>query len=219
MTTFCPDLPAEADEHHRLSQAGLLRLVRAAQRELRLPGRGGQTSAAMSELLGVVYPAILAYCRIRLGPDTHRMFTADDVAQETAIALLTALPRYHDQGHSFLGYVYRIAENKVIDTRRRHGRDRSNPVASPPDGPQQGSSPEDHLLTKEFMARLHGLLRYLSDNQRGAVWLRVFEGLSPAEAAERLNTTPGSVRVAAHRALRRLRHLTPPADPLLKAPR
>ncbi|GAB3746612.1 sigma-70 family RNA polymerase sigma factor [Amycolatopsis oliviviridis] len=213
MTMSCIDAPANG------TNAELLRLAREARLDLSRPERGARTGQAVNELLRLVYPKILAYCRIRLGPDTYRMCTADDVAQETAMALLTALPRFHDQGTSFLGYVYRIAEYKVVDARRRHQRDRAKPVATPPERPQPGPSPEDHLLTEEFLARLHGLLRYLSDNQRSAVWLRVFEGLSAIEAAERLDSTPGSVRVAVHRALRRLRRLIPPSDPLVRAPR
>ena len=52
---------------------------------------------------------------------------------------------------------------------------------------------------------VEGLLATLSGRQREVVWGRLFAGLTSAEVAERLDTTPGNVDVIFFRAMRRLR--------------
>jgi RNA polymerase sigma factor (sigma-70 family) len=49
------------------------------------------------------------------------------------------------------------------------------------------------------------LLSALNERQREVVWGRLWEGLTSAEIAERLETTPGNVDVIFFRAMRRLR--------------
>jgi RNA polymerase sigma-70 factor (ECF subfamily) len=49
------------------------------------------------------------------------------------------------------------------------------------------------------------LLNTLPEKQREILRLRVVVGLSAEETAEAVNSTPGAVRVAQHRALSRLR--------------
>lgn len=49
------------------------------------------------------------------------------------------------------------------------------------------------------------MLDTLSDKARNIVILRVFVGLSAEETAEVVDSTPGAVRVAQHRALAQLR--------------
>ena len=49
------------------------------------------------------------------------------------------------------------------------------------------------------------LQQHLTDEQQTVVLLKVFGGLSTAEIAETLGKMPGTVRVAQHRALAKLR--------------
>ena len=51
---------------------------------------------AVSDLLDHLRPAVLRYCRARLGRVDGSYGSADDVAQEVCLAVLTALPRYRD---------------------------------------------------------------------------------------------------------------------------
>jgi len=57
--------------------------------------RSGDASA-VSDLLGHLRPAVLRYCRARLGRVDGSYGSADDAAQEVCLAVLTALPRYQD---------------------------------------------------------------------------------------------------------------------------
>jgi RNA polymerase sigma-70 factor (ECF subfamily) len=54
---------------------------------------------------------------------------------------------------------------------------------------------------------MNNLLDMLPDQQREILVLRVIMGLSAEETAEAVGSTPGAVRVAQHRTLRRLRSM------------
>src|SRR5690606_20643046 len=73
---------------------------------------------AMEDLLKGVHRLVHRYCRARLSRFPGAEHAADDVAQEVCIAVLSALPRYRDEGKPFEAFVYRIAANKVADVQR-----------------------------------------------------------------------------------------------------
>ncbi|MBW4720930.1 sigma-70 family RNA polymerase sigma factor [Saccharothrix sp. SC076] len=158
--------------------------------------------AAVDRLLRAVRPAVLRYCRARLG---GALPAPDDVAQEVCLAVLQALPRYRDQGRPFLAFVYGIAAHKVADAHRYGARNRVDPVAEVPDGPGAEAGPELVLLRGELSEEMARLLAVLPPKQREILLLRVVVGLSAEETAEAVESTPGAVRVAQHRALTKLR--------------
>ncbi|MGH4025455.1 MAG: sigma factor, partial [Pseudonocardiaceae bacterium] len=65
--------------------------------------------AAVQDLLRWITPLVVRYCRARVGRGDRTFASADDVAQEVCLAVLTALPSYRDQGRPFLAFVYGIA--------------------------------------------------------------------------------------------------------------
>lgn len=161
--------------------------------------------AAMERLLATIRPLVVRYCRARVGRQERTSASADDVAQEVCVAVITALPGYREQGRPFLAFVYGIAAHKVADAHRSSARNRSEPVADVPDEPTSGEGPERRLLQGELNARMARLIGMLPDKQREILVLRVIEGYSAEQTAETVGSTPGAVRVAQHRALARLR--------------
>ncbi|HEX8865853.1 MAG TPA: sigma-70 family RNA polymerase sigma factor [Lentzea sp.] len=160
---------------------------------------------AVERLLASVRPLVSRYCRARVGRNERAYASADDVAQEVCLAVLTALPTYRDQGRPFLAFVYGIAAHKVADAHRVSARNRSEPVAEVPDGPSLTVDPEENALLGSLSKRLGQLLESLPDKQREILLLRVVVGLTAEETAEAVGSTPGAVRVAQHRALAKLR--------------
>jgi RNA polymerase sigma-70 factor (ECF subfamily) len=65
--------------------------------------------AALAQVLASVRPLVVRYCRARVGSAERGQLSADDVAQEVCLAVMTALPRYQDQGRPFMAFVYGIA--------------------------------------------------------------------------------------------------------------
>ncbi len=160
---------------------------------------------AIERVLRWVRPLVLRYCRARVGG--HAFASADDVAQEVCLAVLTALPGYRDQGRPFLSFVYGIASHKVADAHRNAARNRADLVPELPERPELADGPEAQVLQNEITGRMAKLLHNLPERQREVLILRVVVGLSAEETAEAVDSTPGAVRVAQHRALSRLRNL------------
>jgi RNA polymerase sigma-70 factor (ECF subfamily) len=170
-------------------------LVRAAQAGDR---------AAVARLLIVVRPHVVRYCRARLGsPD--RSPSADDVAQEVCLAVLTGLPRYRFEGRPFLAFVHGVAAHKVIDAHRTATRGWRDHDVDIPDSEDRTEGPEQRALRTELSGELRRMLDELPDAQREVLVLRVALGLSAVETAALVGSTPGAVRVAQHRGLARLR--------------
>ncbi len=161
--------------------------------------------AAVERLLATVKPMVARYCRARLGRQERPAVSADDVAQEVCLAVLTALPAYRAQGRPFLAFVYGIAAHKVADAHRAAARNRAEPVPAVPDGPTSEPGPEQRAEQRELSELLARLLDVLPARQREILLLRVVAGLSAEETAEAVGSTPGAVRVAQHRGLNRLR--------------
>jgi RNA polymerase sigma-70 factor (ECF subfamily) len=170
-----------------------------------VPAAVGGDRHAIARLLASLSPLVVRYCRARVGRQERSFASADDVAQEVCLAVLTALPSYRDQGRPFLAFVYGIAQHKVADAHRAAARNRAEPVAEIPEEAGVEVGPEARALQGELNERMSVLLRVLPDKQREIVVLRVVVGLSAEETAEAVGSTPGAVRVAQHRALARLR--------------
>ncbi|MFY9807926.1 MAG: sigma-70 family RNA polymerase sigma factor [Pseudonocardiaceae bacterium] len=160
--------------------------------------------AAVERVLRSIRPLVVRYCRARVGGQEKTFASADDVAQEVCLAVLTALPSYRDQGRPFLSFVYGIASHKVADAHRSSARNRSEPVPEVPEVVDHTEGPEAQVVQAEFTARMARLLDTLPERQREVLMLRVVVGLSAEETAEVVGSTPGAVRVAQHRALNRL---------------
>jgi RNA polymerase sigma-70 factor (ECF subfamily) len=160
---------------------------------------------AVERVLGWIRPLVVRYCRARVGGQERSFASADDVAQEVCLAVLTALPGYRDQGRPFLAFVYGIAAHKVADAHRSSARNRAEPVPEIPDTQDLADGPETQVMQVELAGRMAKLLALLPDKQREIIRLRVVVGLSAEETAEAVNSTPGAVRVAQHRALSKLR--------------
>jgi RNA polymerase sigma-70 factor (ECF subfamily) len=160
---------------------------------------------AVERLLGLIRPRVVQYCRARVGRMERSYASADDVAQEVCMAVLTAMPSYRDQGRPFLAFVYGIAAHKVADAHRSAARNRSDPVAEFPESPEQSDGPEQHAMRGELSDHMARLLDTLPPKQREILVFRVVLGMSAEETADAVGSTPGAVRVAQHRALSRLR--------------
>ena len=124
------------------------------------------------------------------------------------MAVITALPRYVDQGRPFAAFVYGIAGHKVADAQRAGFRDRSEVTDELPDRPDGGPGPEEVALAAAEAKAVSELLDQLPPAHRELLLLRVVAGLSAEETGSALGMSPGAVRVAQHRALARLRSLS-----------
>ncbi len=173
--------------------------------DLVLDSAVGGDRSALAVVLARIHPLVVRYCRSRLSVSHRSLSTADDVAQEVCMAVLTALPTYRRDGRPFLAFVYGIAAHKVVDAHRAAGRSRSIPVAELPENPSDDLGPEQYAVEESVAGTMSAMLATLPGNQQEILRLRVAVGLSAEETATALGMTAGAVRVAQHRALTRLR--------------
>jgi RNA polymerase sigma-70 factor, ECF subfamily len=168
-------------------------------------------AAATEQLLKVVHRMVRRYCRARLARFPGADHTADDVAQEVCIAVLSALARYRDEGRPFEAFVYRIAANKVADAQRSFYR-AAVPYEQVPDSTETSAGPEELAERDSDAQTVRDLLSALPETMRELLVLRVAVGLSAEETGRALGMSAGAVRVAQHRAMQRLRQMvTAPA--------
>ena len=158
--------------------------------------------AAKETLVAQLRPRIFRYVLSRV-LDRH---TADDVTQEVAMTVLSALPRYVDQGRPVTAWVFGIAANKVREQRRASSRRHETFVDVVTDrAGDERLEPEQATLRLDAARRMATLLGTLPEQQAEILRLRIAAGLSAEDTAAVLGMTPGAVRVAQHRALARLR--------------
>jgi RNA polymerase sigma-70 factor (ECF subfamily) len=172
-------------------------------RELTARAVGGHP-AAIESLLLQIRPMVLRYCRARLGRFSGQYQSADDVAQEVCIALVSALPRYRDMGRPFVSFVFGIASHKVADA-MRSAANLAIPTEDLPDEPDDRPGPEETAVAYLEAERVRALLGRLPAQQRELLVRRVLAGMSAQETGDELGMSAGAVRVAQHRALARLR--------------
>ncbi|MGH3629455.1 MAG: sigma-70 family RNA polymerase sigma factor [Sciscionella sp.] len=165
---------------------------------------------AVADLLAILRPIILRYCRARIYGGMRTMSDAEDLTQEVLIGVISALPRYCYDMADFLPFVYSIATHKVIDAFRRGSR--QVPTASIDvdghaiDWMDTAPGPEMQAESRESNQMLRRLLSTLPSHAREVLILRLILGFSPEATAGCLGLpSAGAVRVAQHRALRRLR--------------
>lgn len=181
-----------------------------SQQEAELAALAGRAAAgddpAAGMLLARLRPLVVRYCRARLGRSGGGTYgSADDIAQEVCLAVLTALPRYRDVGRPFTAFVFGIAAHKVADARRAAARDRTSPADVLPERADEAAGPEASALAAADARFAHQLLDTLPEVQRDVIVLRVAVGLSAEQTGTALGMSAVAVRVAQHRALSKLR--------------
>jgi RNA polymerase sigma-70 factor (ECF subfamily) len=136
-----------------------------------------------------------AYARMVHGILLARVPRGDveDLVQDVFLLALRRLPTLRDPA-AFGGWLAMIARNRATDHHRR-GRD----TAELPDDLAAASHPEDEG------ARVLAAIRGLPDAYRETLMLRLAEGMTGPEIAERTGMTAGSVRVNLHRGFKLLR--------------
>ena len=155
------------------------------------------------EAFGAIFDHYHAPVYRYIAARVNRPSDAEDLAQLVFVKALEALPRYEARGIPFGGWLFRLARNVVIDhvrTRRDHATlDVIVEVSDGEDGP------DDLAVLRQEMDNVADALQRLTPEQREAIELRFFAGLSAKEAAEAMGRQEGTVRGLQFRAIAALR--------------
>jgi RNA polymerase sigma-70 factor (ECF subfamily) len=143
-----------------------------------------------------------AYGRLyhRFAPMVHGLLLArvprsdvEDLVQDVFLQAMRRLPSLRS-AEAFPGWLAAIARNRARDHWRR-GED----TVELPDGVAGAPHPEGEALV------VLAAIRRLPDAYRETLVLRLVEGMTGPEIAERTGLRPGSVRVNLHRGMQMLR--------------
>jgi RNA polymerase sigma-70 factor (ECF subfamily) len=169
----------------------------------------GGDEVAFTAIFRDVQPALLRYLRV-IAPGS-----ADDVAADTWEHVLSGLVKFRGEEPAFRAWLFTIARHRAVDLGRARARRRT--VSLEGSGALEGSrltAPDaadvalDRLATQAALAMVATLPR----DQAEIILLRVVAGLDAQQVARIVGKSPGAVRVAAHRGLRRLAQLAKRAD-------
>jgi RNA polymerase sigma-70 factor (ECF subfamily) len=135
---------------------------------------------------------------------------AQDLLQETFLRVFAQREAYRPTA-SFTTWLFTIARNLLID-RGRLARTRPEALGDEPLREVVDPSPDPLAVLegRSLEERLQAAVERLPPFQREVVLLSRFAGLSHDEIAHVTGASPGAVRVALHRGLRRLRDFLGP---------
>ena len=135
----------------------------------------------------------------------------EDLAAEAWLIAAENIVDFTGTAEEFAGWLFGIARNLASNSRRRTLRRATDPTGEVPDTAAH-AGPEPELVARDWV---NHLLATLSDRERDVVACLDVVGLDVAATARALGISQVAVRVAHHRAVRRLRHqqTRPPVTP------
>src|SRR5262252_2989754 len=159
-------------------EASLVRAVRAGDRE------------AFGRLYSLYAPMVhgIMLARVPWGE-------VDDLVQDVFLTAFKKVKMLRDY-NAFGGWIAMIARNRANDFHRRSRKTEELPadIAEP-----------QHTEADTDATRILGIVQALPDAYRETLVLRLVEGMTGPEIAERTGLTPASVRVNLHRGMKQLR--------------
>jgi len=114
---------------------------------------------------------------------------AEDVVQDAFVRLLSAAGRYQPTC-SFKTYFYQIISRLCLDRAKKKRPQHSDTI---PDVPDSGPDATSEIERRQDAEAVRAALAALPTQQRLAVVLRYYEGLSYQDIASALETTPKAV--------------------------
>ncbi|MEW6775726.1 MAG: sigma-70 family RNA polymerase sigma factor [Bdellovibrionota bacterium] len=147
----------------------------------------------------------------------RRPSDAEDVLQEVWMQVWKGAAHYDPRRGTVAAWLLTIARSRALDkyrslSSRRAAEDAAgdepsfSPGGDPPPDPSAGAS------HKQLSEKVRSALASLKDEQRRALEIAYFEGLSQSEVAERMKAPLGTVKSWMRQGLLKLRELVPPED-------
>ena len=173
---------------------------------------------AVATLLERYMPGLRAYVRLRADEALRARESCSDLVQSACREVLANLEkfRYADEA-GFKQWLYATAMRKILHRHEYHRAAKRDVLRDIPlavsgaggdarllDCYRSFSSPSQHAVAREELARVEGAFAKLGDEQREVILQAKLMGLSRAEIAANLGKTEVAVRVLLHRALARL---------------
>ena len=146
--------------------------------ERALIGQMSKNPESFRRLYRHYFPRVFAYVSYRVGAKQE----AEDITATIFMKVVQSLGGFEYRGAgSFAAWVFRIAHNEVLRSRRAHREILS--LEELPDIESAGLLPDEVFARKEQFARLQAALKKLSPRRQEIITLRFFGGLRNQEIA------------------------------------
>jgi RNA polymerase sigma factor (sigma-70 family) len=160
--------------------------------------------AGDSDALGRLYsecaPRVLGYLRSQ-GIADH-----EDIAAEVFVSMVRNLGSFHGDEDSFRGWVFTIAQRRLVDERRRRGRRPEEPFETEDlvevlgTGAVGEGGVENEALERLRTSGLLEAIEQLTPDQRAVLYLRAVGDLSVPDIARALDKPETAVKALLRRA-------------------
>jgi RNA polymerase sigma factor (sigma-70 family) len=130
---------------------------------------------------------------------------AEDAVQEAFLTVWRSADSYKRERAKPSTWILTVVHRRAVDLVRREQRRRGEPLETAPE-PTAGPADEDASL-RDRRTAVQSALRELPDDQRQALELAYYGGLTQSELAERLGVPLGTVKSRMFAGLGRLREL------------
>lgn len=141
-----------------------------------------------------IYRYIISLC--------HDHYLSEDIMQETFYRAYLYLESF--SGERVKPWLFRVAYNTFVDYTRKQKK--VSPVDCSLFENQAGSRTlEDEVLGREQFKEIESIIKGLPENQRQAILLYDFSGLSYSEASEVMNVSINHFKILLFRARQRIR--------------
>jgi RNA polymerase sigma-70 factor (ECF subfamily) len=130
---------------------------------------------------------------------------AEDAVQEAFLAVWRSADAYKRERAKPSTWILTVVHRRAVDLVRREARRRGEPLESAPE-PSTGPADEDAVL-RDRRAAVQAALTELPGDQRQALELAYYGGLTQSELAERLGVPLGTIKSRMFAGLGRLREL------------
>lgn len=162
-------------------------------------------NAAFGEVYDLLAPRLHGFF-VRHTGDVSR---AEDLVQQTLLQIHAARLNYV-RASDVVPWAFAIGRRLLVDSRRRTRKEvlfetAEDDAAALDSRVERYSIPDALVMTKELAGIAEDELERMPESYRAAYMLVRQEGLTVAEAAEVVGTTPGALKVRAHRAYEALR--------------
>jgi RNA polymerase sigma-70 factor (ECF subfamily) len=160
--------------------------------------RAAQTGdrEALARLYTACSPRVLGFLR------TQGIADHEDVAAEVFVSMVRDLPRFSGSEDAFRGWIFTIAQRRLVDERRRRGRRPEEPLEAGDLAEKVGSGPnaEGEALERLRTSGLLAAISRLTPDQRAVLYLRAVADLSVPDISRALGKPESAVKALLRRA-------------------
>jgi RNA polymerase sigma factor (sigma-70 family) len=130
---------------------------------------------------------------------------AEDAVQDAFLAVWRTAVSFDPSRGTASTWIMTLVHRRAVDVVRREDRRRAQPLDDAPQG--TGETTDEQAAVREQRRAVQAALAQLSPDQREALELAYYGGLSQSELAERLGVPVGTVKSRMFAALAKLRDL------------